>query len=424
MFSPDNLNNFFAVTAFLFQIVLIIHFAIRKWRFDIAIRYGPIVYALSVPALVVSILLLLSGKTWSLWLGGLLYFVWASYGYTVEYIRKIEWRNPICWSILIPYVTLYLSTVMFYWFPLALIDKSLWYVYALLFITSTILNVTSHTKPKSQKVISKSKFPWLYLLLAYALAWIFWIPVAMTRQDYQTSPLLLAVVFFGVFGPGIAGILMTYREQGKEGGRDFWRRVFDFRRISLKWYALILLIYPALHLIAISINHWLGGDPPKFEFFNEAMAMPAGLLTVTLLYLLQSTLEELGWRGYMLDRLQAIWKPLTASLVLGMIHAFWHLPLFWVVGTNQSRYLPGIDFSLFVAYVMAGSLYATWCYNENHRNTLAVILFHTTANLALDTFLLPGTGEYIFKVIYVLSAMMIALAWMMPSQQRKHAPLT
>src|SRR3990172_4700409 len=97
----------------------------------------------------------------------------------------------------------------------------------------------------------KSEFPWLYVLLAYGLAWIFWIPVGLTKRDYQTSSMLLAAMFLGVFGPGIAGIIMTYREQGKEGGHDFWRRVFDFRRISLKWYVLILLLFPALHLIAI-----------------------------------------------------------------------------------------------------------------------------------------------------------------------------
>ena len=106
---------------------------------------------------------------------------------------------------------------------------------------------------------NQPQFPWFYLFLAYGLTWIFWIPVALTRQDYQQSPLLLAVVFLGVFGPGIAGILMTYHEQGKEGGQDFWRRVFDFRRISLKWYALILLLFPALHMISIGINAWLGG---------------------------------------------------------------------------------------------------------------------------------------------------------------------
>lgn len=266
---------------------------------------------------------------------------------------------------------------------------------------------------------SKPKFPWLYLFLAYGLTWLFWIPVALTKQDYQTSPILLAVVFLGVFGPGIAGIILTYREHGREGGWDFWRRVFDFRRISLKWYVLILLLFPALHLIAIAINRWLGGAPPEFAFIKEAIAMPAGLLTVTILYLLQSALEELGWRGYMLDRLQIIWKPLTASLCVGVFHAFWHLPLFWIVGTNQSRYLSGVEFTLFVAFVTSASFYNTWCYNENRRSTLAVILLHTVANLSFDIFMLSGTGEYIFKIVAAVGAVMITIAWMLPSWKQR-----
>jgi membrane protease YdiL (CAAX protease family) len=269
---------------------------------------------------------------------------------------------------------------------------------------------------------SKYQFPWLYLLLAYGLTWLFWIPLALTRQDYQTSPVLLAGMFLGVFGPGIAGIVMTYREKGREGGRDFWRRVVDFRRISLKWVPLILLLFPALHLISIAINHWLGGDPPEFAFIKEALAIPAGVVVVVILYLLQSALEELGWRGYMLDRLQAIWKPLPASLVLGIFHTLWHLPLFWMVGTNQSRYLSGVDFSLFVVFVLSASIYSTWCYNDNQRSTLAVILLHTVANLSLDTFMLQGTGEYIFKIVLGLGALMIAVAWSLPSRARKQIP--
>lgn len=270
----------------------------------------------------------------------------------------------------------------------------------------------------------KPNFPWLYLLLAYGLAWLFWIPVALTRQDYQASPILLAVVFLGFFGPGIAGILMTYREQGKEGVRDFWRRVFDFRRISLKWYALILLLFPTLHLISIAINHWLGGSPPEFAFIKEAMAMPIGIPVVLLLYLLQASLEELGWRGYMIDRLQAIWKPLTASLTLGIFHAFWHLPMFWVVGTNQSRWLTIPDFTLFIAFVLASSIYTTWCYNENHRSTLAAALLHTIGNLSLDTFMLSGAGENIFKVAFIFGALVIAIAWMLLSWKQRQVEST
>lgn len=153
MVSLDNLEMMFVVWAFLFQIVLIIHFSLRKWFFSIAMKYGWSVYALSALAVVVSVFLVLGGKTWLLCVGGFIYLIWAIYGYTVEYTRGIQWRKPIRWSIFGPYVFLYLATVMFYWWPLALIRRPLWYVYAVLFIISTLLNVTSHKGPKA---LSKS----------------------------------------------------------------------------------------------------------------------------------------------------------------------------------------------------------------------------------------------------------------------------
>jgi hypothetical protein len=140
----DRMDLLFVSTSFLFQIILVFHFALRKWRFKTAIRYGWIVYVLSIPAAAISILILVRGKSWGLWLGGFIYIIWAIYGYYVEYIKKIQWRSPIYWPVFGPYIVLYLATVMFYWWPLALIYKPLWYAYAILFIVSTILNIASH----------------------------------------------------------------------------------------------------------------------------------------------------------------------------------------------------------------------------------------------------------------------------------------
>jgi hypothetical protein len=147
-------ETLFVLTAFAFQLILIIHFALRKWHFDQAMRFGRFVYKLSIPAATLSLILLLNDQSWYLWLGGFIYLIWAAFGYWVEYIRQIEWRNSVRWSILAPYVTLYLATVMFYWWPLGMIYKPLWYAYAVLFVVSTILNVTSHQR-KSQPVLKE-----------------------------------------------------------------------------------------------------------------------------------------------------------------------------------------------------------------------------------------------------------------------------
>ena len=71
----DQLDRLFVVWAFIFQIVLIIHFAIRKFAFEsYTVQFGWIVYALCIPAVVISIILLRGGKDWSFWLGGFLFW--------------------------------------------------------------------------------------------------------------------------------------------------------------------------------------------------------------------------------------------------------------------------------------------------------------------------------------------------------------
>jgi len=141
----DNLDKLFVIWAFVFQVLLIVHFAIRKPFFEsYTMKYGWIIYALCIPAVVISIVLLRGGKSWSFWLGGFLFLVFALFGYWVDYVAQIEFRSPLRPSVLIPYVVLYLATVMFYWWPLGLLSRPLWFAYAILFVIATILNITSH----------------------------------------------------------------------------------------------------------------------------------------------------------------------------------------------------------------------------------------------------------------------------------------
>ena len=141
----DKLDKLFIVWAFLFQVVLIVHFALRKRFFEsYTMKLGWIVYALCIPAVVISIFLLRGGKSWSFWLGGFLFLIYAAFGYWIDYVIQIPFRNPLRLSIAFPYVFLYLATVMFYWWPLGLLSRRLWFAYAILFVIGTILNITSH----------------------------------------------------------------------------------------------------------------------------------------------------------------------------------------------------------------------------------------------------------------------------------------
>ena len=145
MFGFDSLDTLFIVWAFFIQVILIVHFAIRKRFFEsYTMKYGWLVYALCFPAVALSLAMLLGGKTWSFWVGGFLFLLFSFYGYRIDFVKQINWRKPIRKDIMFPYVTLYLATIMFYWWPLGILSQPLWYAYAVLFVISTVLNLTSH----------------------------------------------------------------------------------------------------------------------------------------------------------------------------------------------------------------------------------------------------------------------------------------
>jgi len=140
----DNYDKLYVGWSFLFQISLILVFAIRKINLDLIHQYGWIFYALGILAVIVSIILLRGGKPFAFWLAGFVFLLWAILGFVVEYVLGINWRSPALWPVLIPYVILYLTTVMFYWWPVGALVRPLWFLYAVFFALSTYLNVTSH----------------------------------------------------------------------------------------------------------------------------------------------------------------------------------------------------------------------------------------------------------------------------------------
>ena len=143
------------------------------------------------------------------------------------------------------------------------------------------------------------------------------------------------------------------------------------------------------------------------------MAQPLTIPIVLVLYLIQAGLEELGWRGYMLDRVQIAWGRARGPLIAGIFHALWHLPLFFVVGTNQTKMGLGLDFLLFVVCATSSSFYESWSYYGNGRSTLAATLLHWTGNLTIDV-LVGGAGTVGFRLysaLNVFGGAAICAAW-------------
>lgn len=254
----------------------------------------------------------------------------------------------------------------------------------------------------------KGKIPWTFLLLGFALSWAIWIPVAITGRDYQSSPCLLTLVLVGAFGPGLAAIILNYLYREKEDPNDFRQRIFDLRRIRPSWLLIILALWPALHGVAVGITHLTGRPLPESPFLQEMLGQPSAIPMIIFMYFLQAGLEEIGWRGYLQEKLGRVFRPAGSSLLVGAIHAVWHLPLFWMVGTNQYQMGFGADFWIFILFVISSAVFSAWCYYGNNRSVLAVTLLHTVGNLSFDIFgYAPGTTKHL--VFVLLSALGAAL---------------
>ena len=256
-------------------------------------------------------------------------------------------------------------------------------------------------------------FPWSFLLIGFSLSWAVWIPVAITGRDYQSSPYLLVGVLLGAFGPGLAAIFLTYINREKDDLQDFRNRIYELRRIRPSWILIILTLWPVLHATAIGISKLFGAPTPNSPFLEEVLGQSNTIPLVIFLYFLQAGVEEIGWRGYLQEKLGEYFSLPVSALVTGVIHTLWYLPLFWVVGSNQIKMGFGVDFLIFIGFVISSSVYSAWCYYGNHRSVLAAALLHTTGNLSFDIFAYaPGTLKHLVFVLLMTAGAIPLLCYL------------
>lgn len=208
--------------------------------------------------------------------------------------------------------------------------------------------------------------------LGWSAAW--WLGAGAMNEG--GSPLLLA----GGAGPALAALVLTHGRETKAVQRDYWIRIFDVRRLKGVWWAVALFLHPALLAMAYGVEFLLFGETPHFDRDMPGISALPGLFLVTLWF--GPLPEEIGWRGYALDRLQVRHTALGASLILGGVWALWHLPLFLVPGTYQHAIGMGsLRAWLYFAALPPLSVLMTWIYNSTDRSTLSAVLVHFTGNL-------------------------------------------
>jgi membrane protease YdiL (CAAX protease family) len=136
-------------------------------------------------------------------------------------------------------------------------------------------------------------------------------------EDLPTTLPISAVM---TFCPFIAALILVYREDKGEGVRRLLKRIFDYHRIKNRiWYAPIVLLNPAIYLLAYGVMRLMGRTVPDLDI--PLLLVPVFFVA----FFVGAAGEEVGWMGYAIDPMQERWGALPASIILGVVWTIWHL---------------------------------------------------------------------------------------------------
>jgi membrane protease YdiL (CAAX protease family) len=270
-------------------------------------------------------------------------------------------------------------------------------------------------KHKEARVKSTRAVEEAYTFLGLTLAlsyFVFWGPLALFRIPTisfvsEVKGPTWAVAFFvaGGFVPSLVAIFLTWSKEGLLGIRALGQRIIQFKLVWC-WYLFAFLIVIVGTAGQLTINKLLGNTFDGTLFIKQV----GSLLPLLILGPLS---EEIGWRGYTLERLEKRWNALTSSLIIGLVWALWHLPLFMMVGTSQRE--SGIPFIGFLINLMASSVLYTWLYNNTKQSLWSAILLHWLYTYATQVLSSGVTHSPIYNWLeylpYVIMAFIVALVW-------------
>ena len=226
-----------------------------------------------------------------------------------------------------------------------------------------------------------------FFVMAYAFSWIAWSPwflsedgVGLLPYDPGGAASWINIVALAL-GPFMSAFIMTGAIEGRTGIRRFLRR-FVLWRVGFQWYLVVLVGIPLMILLGTIV---LPGATASFE----AVAVPSVLdylsFFVLVLVFGGPLLEEPGWRGFALPRLQRLHGPLIGSIILGILWALWHLPQFFIPSWDTPKGTV-LDIVWFTVFAISSTIIFTWVFNNTRGSLLMAILAHTSIN-AFGTFL-------------------------------------
>ena len=226
-----------------------------------------------------------------------------------------------------------------------------------------------------------------YLLSTFLVSWLLWGCVILAQTMHlailtMKHPLGMLLYVFGGISPAICEIVLMKRNTEKEEFRQFVRSILNPR------HSILFYIYAILGALLIQ------AIPVFFHLAEVKQPLYMGFLMI-LPMIIGGGVEEIGWRGLLQPQLEKKFPHIIAAVSVGIIWAFWHLPLWFIAGTSQHN----MNFGWFcINAIMLSFFIGSVTYVS--KSIFMAILAHASINAFWEV--MPATEEILPSIILMV----------------------
>ncbi len=230
-----------------------------------------------------------------------------------------------------------------------------------------------------------------FALSSIAFALMFAIPSAQSPEGMPGLPIWL----IAIWSPSVMAMILAYNNGHLS---SLLGRLIAFKGLGMSW---VIIAIPLLILTAGLIISW---REVRFDDFTPRFV----LLLIGLNLFLGPLGEELGWRGFLQPSLEAKVGWLSATLLVCVIWAIWHAPL-WFIASPQSE----IPYFIFCVHVLAYGLLMALAQSVAPHSLVPAVLLHLLFNVTASVALLSnlaGSERWYIATAFPYLAIAIVLA--------------